>query len=73
MKHTELYNPNFEDIHCEPIEVSIRTKIGYVIAPNELEKIPEKIYSLLENLDEFRKQIIDQITATNLRIGISTT
>ena len=67
----KINNPNFEDIHCEPIEVSIRTKIGYVISPNELEKIPEKIYSLLENLDEFRKQIMEIRSKTVFNIGKS--
>ena len=42
-----------------------------MISPNELEKIPEKIYSLLENLDEFSKQIIEIRSKTVFNIGKS--
>ena len=40
-------NPNSGDIPMEPIEISIREKIGHVISPNNLEKIPE----IIKNLD----------------------
>ena len=53
----KINNPDFEKIHCEIIETNIRREIGYVISPNELERIPEKINSLLQNLDKFRKKI----------------
>ena len=36
-------NSDSGDISLEPIEISIRDKIGYVISPKNLEKIPEII------------------------------
>ena len=67
----KINNPDFEKIHCEIIETNIRREIGYVISPNELERIPEKINSLLQNLDKFRKKIIKIRSKTVFNIGKS--
>ena len=48
-------NPNSGDISMEPIEISIREKIGHVVSPNNLEKIPEIIKNL--DNDNFSEQI----------------
>jgi YidC/Oxa1 family membrane protein insertase len=48
-------NPNSGDIPMEPIEISIREKIGHVVSPNNLEKIPEIIKNL--DNDNFSEQI----------------
>ena len=39
----KILNPDSGDISLEPIEISIRDKIGYVLSPKNLEKIPEVI------------------------------
>ena len=39
----KILNSDSGDISLEPIEISIRDKIGYVISPKNLEKIPEII------------------------------
>ena len=67
----KINNPDFEKIHCEIIETNIRREIGYVISPNELERIPEKINSLLQNLDKFRKKIRKIRSKTVFNIGKS--
>jgi YidC/Oxa1 family membrane protein insertase len=43
----KILNPDSGDISLEPIEISIRDKIGYVVSPKNLEKIPE----VIENID----------------------
>ena len=48
-------NPNSGNIPMEPIEISIREKIGHVVSPNNLEKIPEIIKNL--DNDNFSEQI----------------
>ncbi len=55
----KILNPNFKDISLEPIEISIREKIGYVISPNNLEIIPETIETIFNNnlLNEQIKKI----------------
>jgi len=45
----KILNPNSEDIFLEPIEISIRNKIGHVVSPHNLEKIPSLIMSSNEN------------------------
>ena len=53
-------NPNSDDISLEPIEISIREKIGHIISPNTLSLIPNLINNLSENSQNFNEQI-DQI------------
>ena len=55
----KILNPNSEDISLEPIEISIREKIGYVISPNNLVIIPEIIENIFNNnpLNEQIKKI----------------
>ena len=50
-------NPNFKDIKLEPIEISIRNKVGHVVLPNEF----EKIIKILNNLEKDRKKFQEQI------------
>jgi len=45
----KILNLNSEDIFLEPIEISIRNKIGHVVSPHNLEKIPSLIMSSNEN------------------------
>ena len=65
----KINNPNFGDISCEPIEIKIRTKIGMVVQPDQLDKIPNMIESLYENLDGMRKQIQSARSQTVFNIG----
>ena len=67
----KINNPNFGDIDCKPIEISIRTEIGDVISPNQLDELPNKINSLLENVEKFRKQIHEVCLRTVFNVGRS--
>jgi len=42
----KILNPNYKDIDLEPIEISIREKIGKIFSPDDLEKIPIFIESI---------------------------
>ena len=53
----KILNVLLKDISLEPIEIAIRNKIGHVISPNNLEKIPK----LIEGLDEYAQNINEQI------------
>ena len=67
----KILNSNANDISLEPIEISIRKKIGFVVSPNELDKIPK----LLKNIDvnkENNQEIIKGIRSqTVYNIGKS--
>jgi hypothetical protein len=45
----KILNQNYSDINLEPIEISIREKIGYVVSPKNLEIIPEIIENIFIN------------------------
>ena len=56
----KILNPNWSDIQLEPIETSIRDKIGHVVSPNNLEEILDLIRILdknTQNISELIKEI----------------
>ncbi len=67
----KINNTDFEKIHFKDIETDIRKDIGFVIPTDEIEKMPEKIKSLLENSDKFRRHIIEARSKTVFNIGKS--
>ena len=67
----KVLNPNSSDISLEPIEISIRKKIGHVVSPNSLEEIPLIIKDLEKNAQIFNKQIKEILSMTVYNIGES--
>ncbi len=51
-------NKNYQELGIEPMEVSIRDQVGKVLAPDNLDKAPEMIESLLSDPAQFRERII---------------
>ena len=66
----KILNPNSDDISLEPIEISIRNKIGHVVSPKDLEKIPSLISSIYDD-DKNKEDIIKIRTDTVYNIGNS--
>ena len=64
-------NPNSSDISLEPIEISIRSKIGHIISPNNLNEIPAIIRDLDKNTQDLVKQIKEIRAKTVYNIGES--
>ena len=50
-------NQNYLELGIEPMEVSIRSEVGMVLSPEELEKAPTMIDSLLSDPDQFSERI----------------
>ena len=67
----KVLNPNSSDISLEPIEISIRRKIGHVVSPTSLEEIPLIIKGSEENAQTFNKQIKEIRSNTVYNIGES--
>jgi len=67
----KVLNPNSSDISLEPIEISIRKKIGHVVLPNNLEEIPLIIKDLEKNAQIFNKQIKEILSKTVYNVGES--
>jgi len=66
----KILNPDSGDLTMEPIEISIREKIGHVVSTNNLEKIPE-IIKKLENENLMSEQIRKIRSDTVYNIGNS--
>ena len=67
----KVLNPNSSDISLEPIEISIRKKIGHVVLPDNLEEIPLIIKDLEKNAQIFNKQIKEILSKTVYNVGES--
>ena len=67
----KILNPNADDLPLEPIEISIRKKIGHVISPNDIEKIPNIINNIGKNHEEIDKQIRQICQETTFNINNS--
>ena len=53
-------NPNWREIQSEPLEMSIREKVGRVICPSELDELPSSISQLL-NEDQLSSSLIKSL------------
>jgi len=50
-------NPNWKEIQSEPLEMSIREKVGCIISPSKLEDLPMTIAQLLNDNQTFSNHI----------------
>ena len=63
-------NPNSSDILLEPIEMSLRSKLGYIVSPNNLKIIPALIKDTNKN-NKFSQQIQKMRSEIVFNIGES--
>ena len=68
----KILNPDFGDIELEPIEISIRDKVGKVFSTDDLENIPEFIQNLGQNRELTAEKIKKIRSETVYNIGEST-
>jgi len=52
-----IRNEKYMELGIEPMEVSIRSEVGRILSPDNLEQAPSIINSLLANPDQFREHI----------------
>ncbi len=64
----KILNPNADDLPLEPIEISIRKKIGHIVSTNNIREIQNIINNLNNNTEDFKKQLklIRQNTVFNI-------
>ena len=53
----KILNQNSEDITLEPIEISLRKKIGGIISPEDIKNIPNVLENFSNELSHFAQQI----------------
>ena len=64
----KVLNPNADELSIEPIEISIRKKIGHIVSTNNIREIPNIINNLNNNTEDFKEQLklIRQNTVFNI-------
>jgi YidC/Oxa1 family membrane protein insertase len=67
----KVNNPEYERIGVEPLEVTIREKIGRVVAPDRLSDLPGTIRELAGGGEETRKRIASSRNETVFNVGES--
>jgi len=67
----KINNNDYEKISYTPIEEILREKLGCIISPNQLDKVPEKLEFLYQNLESFKKQIFQIRSETIFNLGRS--
>ena len=67
----KILNPYSSDISFEPIEISIRNELGFIISPNELTKIPDLINTSNQNNQNIKEKIRFLRSKTVFNIGES--
>jgi YidC/Oxa1 family membrane protein insertase len=55
----KIRNQRFEELGVQPLELSVRSEIGIVVPPEELEDVPRAISNLMLNREAYRKRIIE--------------
>ena len=64
-------NPNVDDISLEPIEISIRNEIGYVVSPKKLKEISTIMNNFKKDAENFKDQIQKSCSKTVYNLGNS--
>ena len=67
----KVLNPNWSDIALEPIETSIRDKIGHIVSPDNLEEILDLVKILDKNTQNIGERIKEIREKTVYNIGES--
>ena len=64
----KILNPDADDLPLEPIEISIRKKIGHIVSTNNIREIQNIINNLNNNTGDFKEQLklIRQNTVFNI-------
>ena len=53
----KIYNPDYEDLGIEPLEVKIREVIGKVIQPDDVDSVREILTDLIKHKEKYADQI----------------
>jgi len=67
----KILNPDANDLSLEPIEISLRNKIGHVVSPENIENIPTIIKNFESDVPNFSQQIKEIRTNIVFNVGNS--
>ncbi len=67
----KVNNPEYERIGCEPLEVSIRERIGCILATDRLADLPAQVQRLAGDRESYRRRICTARDETVYNVGRS--
>ena len=67
----KILNPDANDLSLEPIEISLRNKIGHIVSPENIENIPTIIKNFEKDVPNFSQQIKEIRTNIVFNVGNS--
>lgn len=67
----KVFNPEYKQISCTPLEVQVRSLIGDVVSPDRLREIPERIERLFGKSTDSQDQLEQLRTKWVFNIGSS--
>jgi len=53
----KVRNKDYQELNIEPMEVKLRSKMGRIVSPENIEHIPDVIHSLIEDQQDFISSI----------------
>jgi hypothetical protein len=53
----KIRNENFQELGIEPLELSLRSELGIVVSPEEIESVPKIIETLISEKEKYREKI----------------
>jgi len=69
----KINNPRFGELAMEPLEISLRSEIGVVVNPKELEAVPEVISDLIMNRAAYKRKTAELRRQNVYALGHSST
>ncbi len=54
---TKIQNQRYQELGLEPLELSLRSEIGVVVSPDELDTVPDTISNLILSKAEYQERI----------------
>ena len=67
----KIRNENFKELGIEPLELSIRPKIGTIVSPEKLDTVPQVIEELKASQTEYKECIVKLREQTGYAFGHS--
>ena len=67
----KILNPDVNNLSLEPIEISLRNKIGHVVSPENIENIPAIIKNFEGDIPNFSQYIKEIRTNIVFNVGNS--
>ena len=67
----KIMNPNYQNIPCVPLDISLRDEIGVSVDVDKLDGLPEIVEDMLAHAEKYKEQIIKVMDENLYHVGES--